>query len=95
MLRAQPELPEPGLMWCRGALTQRYWYLRPAWRMALLAGNLRLPIATGARTATWSRRQAESVRMIDRFKTRAWLLGVTVLPVVLAFVIQPLGRRWS
>jgi hypothetical protein len=33
--------------------------------------------------------------MIDRFKTRAWLLGVTVLPVVLALVIQPFGRRWS
>jgi hypothetical protein len=33
--------------------------------------------------------------MFDRFKTRVWLLGVTVLPVLLAFVVHPLGRRWS
>jgi len=33
--------------------------------------------------------------MIDRIKTRAWLLGVTVLPVVLAVVILPMGRRWA
>ena len=33
--------------------------------------------------------------MIARIKTRAWLLGVTVLPVVLAVVILPMGRRWS
>ena len=32
--------------------------------------------------------------MIDRIKTRAWLLGVSVLPVVLALVIHPMGRRW-
>jgi hypothetical protein len=32
--------------------------------------------------------------MIDRIKTRVWLLGVSVLPVVLALVIHPLGRRW-
>jgi hypothetical protein len=32
--------------------------------------------------------------MIDRIKTRVWLLGVSVLPVVLALVIHPMGRRW-
>jgi hypothetical protein len=32
--------------------------------------------------------------MIDRIKTRVWLLGVSVLPVVLALVILPMGRRW-
>jgi hypothetical protein len=32
--------------------------------------------------------------MIDRIKTRVWLLGVSVLPVVLALVILPFGRRW-
>jgi hypothetical protein len=32
--------------------------------------------------------------MIDRFKTRIWLLGVTVLPVVLALSVHPFGRRW-
>jgi hypothetical protein len=33
--------------------------------------------------------------MIDRIKARIWLLGVTMLPVVLALVVHPLGRRWS
>jgi hypothetical protein len=32
--------------------------------------------------------------MIKRFKTRVWLLGVSVLPVLLAVVIHPMGRRW-
>jgi len=32
--------------------------------------------------------------MINRFKTRVWLLGVSVLPVLLAVVIHPMGRRW-
>jgi hypothetical protein len=32
--------------------------------------------------------------MIDRIKTRVWLLGASVLPVVLALVIHPMGRRW-
>jgi len=32
--------------------------------------------------------------MIKRFKTRVWLLGVSVLAVLLAVVIHPMGRRW-
>jgi hypothetical protein len=32
--------------------------------------------------------------MINRFKARVWLLGVSVLPVLLAVVIHPMGRRW-
>jgi hypothetical protein len=32
--------------------------------------------------------------MIDRIKTRVWLLGVSVLPVLLAVAIHPFGRRW-
>lgn len=32
--------------------------------------------------------------MFDRFKTRAWLVGTTLLPVVLAVVVLPFGRRW-
>jgi len=34
--------------------------------------------------------------MIHRIKAHVWLLGVTVLPAVLAFAVHhPLGRRWS
>ncbi len=33
--------------------------------------------------------------MFDRLMTRAWLLGITLLPVVLALVVLPLGRRWA
>jgi hypothetical protein len=33
--------------------------------------------------------------MFDRIKTRAWLLGVTLVPVVLVHVVLPLGRRWA
>jgi hypothetical protein len=34
--------------------------------------------------------------MIRRIKAHVWLLGVTVLPVVVTFVANhPLGRRWS
>jgi hypothetical protein len=32
--------------------------------------------------------------MIDRIKTRIWLLAVSVLPVLLAVGLHPLGRRW-
>ncbi len=33
--------------------------------------------------------------MLVRLKAHAWLLGVTLLPVVLALVVHPLGRRWA
>jgi hypothetical protein len=33
--------------------------------------------------------------MFDRIKTSAWLLGLSVVPVVLALVVVPLGRRWA
>lgn len=33
--------------------------------------------------------------MFDRIKTQAWLLGVTLVPVVLVLVVLPFGRRWA
>jgi hypothetical protein len=33
--------------------------------------------------------------MFERIKAQAWLLGVTVVPVVLVLVVLPLGRRWA
>lgn len=32
--------------------------------------------------------------MIDRIKTRVWLLAVSVLPVLLAIGVHTAGRRW-
>jgi hypothetical protein len=72
--------------------------------MGLSARNLRLPIATGARTvfsvslfldSFLARRQAEFNWMFDRIKAQVWLLGVTVVPLVLILVILPFGRRWA
>ena len=33
--------------------------------------------------------------MFDRIKTSAWLLGLSVVPVVLVLVVLPFGRRWA
>jgi len=81
---------------CQHALTHKYQDDGPAWRMALSAGNLRLPIVTGTRRARFMALPDSGVQgMFDRIKTSAWLVGLSVVPVVLVLVVLPFGRRWA